>query len=107
VGVLYAKEGQTTEYENFNNGGYLASYESLLSIEKASPAFEEFMEFLGDRIPLRGWTGYRGDLDTKGDGAGTHAVYRRWKGFEVMFHVSTLLPFTPGQEQQVYIKLFR
>lgn len=59
------------------------------------------MQFLGDKIPLKGWTGHRGDLDLKDDSTGTFSVYRRWKGIEIMFHVSTLLPYTPGAEQQV------
>lgn len=45
--------------------------------------------------------GYRGDLDTKTNATGKYSVFRRWKGFEIMFHVSTLLPFSKGEEQQV------
>ncbi len=60
------------------------------------------MQFLGDKIPLRGWLGYRGDLDLKDNATGKFSIYRRWKGFEIMFHVSTYLPFTKeGGDQQV------
>jgi hypothetical protein len=34
--------------------------------EHGSPAFEEFLDFLGDRIKLEGFQGYRGGLDVKG-----------------------------------------
>lgn len=46
--------------------------------------------------------GYRGDLDVKTNSTGKFSVFRRWKGFEIMFHVSTLLPFSSGEEQQVH-----
>jgi len=91
VGVLYSREGQVDESEMFNN-------------EKASPAFLQFLRFLGDEIPLQGWKGYRGDLDVKTNTSGTHTVFRRWKGFEMMFHVSTLLPYLPGEQQQMHRK---
>ncbi|PRP78428.1 signal-induced proliferation-associated 1-like protein 1-like [Planoprotostelium fungivorum] len=88
IGVLLSKEGQLLEDEQFNN-------------EYASPAFEEFLTFLGERIPMKNWLGYRGDLDTKMNATGERSLYRRWKGFEIMFHVSTLLPYTPGVAQQL------
>jgi hypothetical protein len=73
----------------------------MFANEKGSPAFDEFLDFLGDKIPLKGWKGYRGDLDLKAGSTGEFSEYRRWKGFELMFHVSTLLPFVQGQEQQL------
>jgi len=91
IGLVYSKEGQTTESEVFNN-------------EKGSPVFEEFLNFLGDKIPLKGWKGYKGDLDIKDDGAGKYSIYRRWKGYEIMFHVSTLLPFAATEKQQIHRK---
>jgi hypothetical protein len=30
----------------------------------ASPEFEEFLQFLGERITLKDWKGYRGGLST-------------------------------------------
>jgi len=32
-------------------------------------------------------------MDVRGDTKGTHSVYTRYNKFEIMFHVSTLLPF--------------
>lgn len=61
--MLYSKAGQTHEDEQFGN-------------EFGSPAFEDFINFLGDKIPLTGWLGHRGDLDTTGAGGST-ALYRR------------------------------
>jgi len=81
IGVLYSKQGQTTESEQFGN-------------EHGSTGFDDFIKrTLGDRIELKNWLGYRGDLDLKENTTGVYSIYRRWKGFELMFHVSTLLPY--------------
>ena len=34
-------------------------------VEIGSDAFQKFLNLLGDTITLKGWTGYRGGLDTK------------------------------------------
>jgi len=84
VGVLLCKENQNEDQQFQNN--------------TTSPVFEKFLNFLGDKIPLQGFSGYRGDLDVKTATTGTHSIYRRWKGFEFMFHVSTYLPLVNGPE---------
>ncbi|KAL6050815.1 Rap1 GTPase-activating protein 1 [Balamuthia mandrillaris] len=87
-GVLYCKDGQVDEDEMYNN-------------EHGSPAFNEFLDFLGERTRLNGHSGFRGGLDVKTDTTGTHSVYTKYRGFEIMFHVSTLLPYFPDDPQQV------
>ncbi|KAH0517070.1 GTPase-activating Rap/Ran-GAP domain-like protein 3 [Microtus ochrogaster] len=57
-GVLFAKDGQLTDDE-------------MLSNEIGSEAFQKFLNLLGDTITLKGWTGYRGGLDTKNNTTGT------------------------------------
>lgn len=52
VGILYCKAGQSTEEEMYNN-------------EYGSPAFEEFLDLLGQRVRLKGFTKYRAQLDNK------------------------------------------
>lgn len=75
---------------------------SSLSIENASPAFHQFLTFLGETIELRNWRGYRAGLDTSGSNlTGTHSIYTKWQGYEIMFHVSPLLPYIPGDKQQL------
>jgi hypothetical protein len=37
----------------------------LESKVKGSPNFEEFLTFLGEKIQLKGWNGYAGELDTQ------------------------------------------
>jgi len=91
IGVLYCQAGQTNEAEMFNN-------------EHGSEAFEHFLHILGDRIELEGFGGYRGDLDVKSNSTGTHSIYTRYNEFEIMFHISTLLPFNANDQQQVQRK---
>jgi hypothetical protein len=74
----------------------------LFFLENASPAFKKFLNFLGENIELRGWKGYRAGLDVSGsNNTGTQSVYTKWQGYEIMFHVSTLLPFNEKDKQQV------
>uniref|UniRef100_A0A667IH13 GTPase-activating Rap/Ran-GAP domain-like protein 3 n=1 Tax=Lynx canadensis TaxID=61383 RepID=A0A667IH13_LYNCA len=87
-GVLFAKDGQLTDDEMFSN-------------EIGSDAFQKFLHLLGDKITLKGWTGYRGGLDTKNDTTGIHSVYTVYQGHEIMFHVSTMLPYSKENKQQV------
>lgn len=58
----------------------------------------------GQRIRLRGFEGYKAGLDTRTDSTGTHAVAATHRGAEVTFHVSTMLPFTPNNRQQLLRK---
>lgn len=90
-GVLYQRYGQTTEEELFaNNSG--------------SPAFDEFLEVLGEKIKLKNHKGYRGGLDIQNGHTGEAAVYEEFKEREVMFHVSTMLPYTDADPQQLQRK---
>ncbi|XP_051555076.1 signal-induced proliferation-associated 1-like protein 2 isoform X2 [Myxocyprinus asiaticus] len=91
VGVMYCRAGQSTEEDMYNN-------------ESAGPAFDEFLDLLGDRVRLKGWEKYRAQLDTKTDSTGIHSLYTRYQDYEIMFHVSTMLPYTPNNTQQLLRK---
>ncbi|XP_072540796.1 rap1 GTPase-activating protein 1 isoform X5 [Salminus brasiliensis] len=90
-GVIYQKFGQTSEEELFGN-----------SLE--SPAFVEFLEFLGQKIELHDFKGFRGGLDVTHGQTGTESVYHNFHNKEIMFHVSTKLPYTEGDSQQLQRK---
>jgi RAP1 GTPase activating protein 1 len=59
------------------------------------------LEFLGEKIELKGWKKYRAGLDVSAGTTGEHSIYTVFKGYEVMFHVSTLLPFYSNDKQQL------
>jgi len=87
-GVVYAKGGQTEENELFNN-------------EHGSEEFTEFLDLLGSRVQLKGFAQYNAGLDVKGNTTGSHSLYTNWKGNEIMFHVSTMLPFHAEDPQKL------
>ncbi|XP_051845081.1 signal-induced proliferation-associated 1-like protein 3 [Antechinus flavipes] len=91
VGILYCKAGQSSEEEMYNN-------------EEAGPAFEEFLSVLGDKVCLKGFNRYAAQLDVKTDSTGTHSLYTTYQEYELMFHVSTMLPYTPNNRQQLLRK---
>ncbi|XP_078287322.1 signal-induced proliferation-associated 1-like protein 3 isoform X2 [Rhinoraja longicauda] len=91
VGILYCTAGQGTEEEMYNN-------------EEPGPAFEEFLEQLGEKVLLKGFNKYAAQLDTKTGSTGTHSLYTTYLDYEIMFHVSTMLPYTPNNRQQLLRK---
>ncbi|KAF3690186.1 Rap1 GTPase-activating protein 1 [Channa argus] len=90
-GVIYQKFGQTSEEELFGN-------------MEESPAFVDFLEFLGQKIELYDFKGFRGGLDVSHGQTGTESVYTSFHNKEIMFHVSTKLPYTEGDSQQLQRK---
>ncbi|XP_041954497.1 rap1 GTPase-activating protein 1 isoform X9 [Alosa sapidissima] len=90
-GVIYQKFGQTSEEELFGNN-------------EESPAFVEFLEFIGQKIELHDFKGFRGGLDVTHGQTGTESIYTNFHNKEIMFHVSTKLPYTEGDTQQLQRK---
>ncbi|XP_042694536.1 LOW QUALITY PROTEIN: rap1 GTPase-activating protein 1 [Centrocercus urophasianus] len=90
-GVIYQKLGQTSE-------------EELFGTTEESPAFTEFLDILGQRVQLRDFKGFRGGLDVTHGQTGSESVYCHFRDKEIMFHVSTKLPYTEGDAQQLQRK---
>ncbi|KAL0114068.1 hypothetical protein PUN28_011408 [Cardiocondyla obscurior] len=91
VGMIYVQEGQYSE-------------EEILDNNENSPLFEEFLQILGDKVRLKGFDKYKGGLDTVHDLTGLYSVYTNWRGIEIMFHVSTLLPYEKHDPQKLQRK---
>ncbi|RNA18404.1 rap1 GTPase-activating 1-like isoform X7 [Brachionus plicatilis] len=87
-GVIYMKKGQTTEEELFSN-------------QEHSEEFDNFLSILGERISLKDFEGFRGGLDTSHGQTGEYSVYEQFQDKEIMFHVSTLLPYNKNDSQQL------
>uniref|UniRef100_A0A8B9J260 RAP1 GTPase activating protein n=1 Tax=Amazona collaria TaxID=241587 RepID=A0A8B9J260_9PSIT len=90
-GVIYQKLGQTSE-------------EELFGTTEESAAFTEFLEVLGQRVQLRDFKGFRGGLDVTHGQTGSESIYCHFRDKEIMFHVSTKLPYTEGDAQQLQRK---
>lgn len=82
------KKGQLTEEELFSN-------------QEHSESFDRFLNLLGKRVKLKDFNGFRGGLDTSNGQTGEYSVYENFKNREIMFHVSTLLPFSKTDQQQL------
>uniref|UniRef100_A0A667WMV7 Rap-GAP domain-containing protein n=1 Tax=Myripristis murdjan TaxID=586833 RepID=A0A667WMV7_9TELE len=90
-GVIYQRFGQVSEEELFRNN-------------EETPAFREFLDLLGDTVQLQDFKGFRGGLDVSHGQTGSQSVYTVYRQQEIMFHVSTKLPFTEGDAQQLQRK---
>jgi len=88
IGLLYVKDGQKLEDEMFSN--------VVMSQE-----FEGFLHFIGKVIDLQGHPFYAGGLDVKTNSTGKKSVWTKHYDVEIMFHVSTLLPYQPEDKQRV------
>eukprot|EP00005_Dracoamoeba_jomungandri_P003763 CAMPEP_0174254862 /NCGR_PEP_ID=MMETSP0439-20130205/4207_1 /TAXON_ID=0 /ORGANISM="Stereomyxa ramosa, Strain Chinc5" /LENGTH=1465 /DNA_ID=CAMNT_0015336739 /DNA_START=50 /DNA_END=4447 /DNA_ORIENTATION=+ len=87
-GVLLCKEGQVKEQDMFSN-------------ESGGEGFNKFVSLLGQQIQLQGWDKYRGGLDTKENSTGNFSVFTEFHGMQIMFHISTFLPYSQTNKQQV------
>uniref|UniRef100_A0A915IG29 Rap-GAP domain-containing protein n=1 Tax=Romanomermis culicivorax TaxID=13658 RepID=A0A915IG29_ROMCU len=77
------------------------SDDDMLSNEFGNADFDNFLHLLGDKISLENWPRFRGGLDARTNSTGTHSFYTNFQDYEIMFHVSTLLPYSKGNKQQL------
>eukprot|EP01090_Pellita_catalonica_P017087 TRINITY_DN5087_c0_g1_i1.p1 TRINITY_DN5087_c0_g1~~TRINITY_DN5087_c0_g1_i1.p1 ORF type:complete len:778 (-),score=119.83 TRINITY_DN5087_c0_g1_i1:1993-4326(-) len=88
-GVLYVSQGQVDENDMFSN-------------QRGSASFDYFLGLLGEKIELRNFKGnFRGGLDINFDTTGVHSVHTTFRESEIMYHVSTMLPYSSEDQQQL------
>ncbi|CAF2894408.1 unnamed protein product [Rotaria sp. Silwood2] len=87
-GIIYQRENQLTEEDIFSN-------------ETHSIAMDKFLDLIGTRVKLKDFRGFRGGLDVKSDQTGTESIYEQFRNHEIMFHISTLLPHSKSERQQL------
>jgi len=87
-GVLFSYWHQTDENLMFGN-------------LDGTPEFKEFLGYIGETVLLKNWNKFRGGLDNKNNATGEFSVYTEFTNIEIMFHVSTMLPFQPEDIQKV------
>uniref|UniRef100_A0A8C6U0J0 Rap-GAP domain-containing protein n=1 Tax=Neogobius melanostomus TaxID=47308 RepID=A0A8C6U0J0_9GOBI len=91
-GVIYQRFGQVSEEELFSNN-------------EETPAFTEFLSLIGQTVDLQDFAGsVPGGLDVVHGQTGSQSVYTVHREQEIMFHVCTKLPLTPGDPQQLQRK---
>ena len=88
IGLIYAKANQHAEQE-------------FLSNSAGSEEFKEFCDIIGQTVPLKGYTGYRGGLDVQNDTTGINSVVSELNKTQIMFHVSTMLQHVESDPQHL------
>lgn len=91
IGALCVEAGQHTEEQVYGN-------------RTSSPLFQTFLNNIAECVDLQGFAGFRAGLDVRGNHTGTQSYYTEQDGYQCMFHVVTMLPFTEKDEQQVQRK---
>ncbi|KAG6462584.1 hypothetical protein O3G_MSEX013352, partial [Manduca sexta] len=84
-------------------GGQTPTRPTVKQILSQFPAMERVDKVPreGKRLTTKCWNRFRGGLDVKGDMTGSHSIYTMHQGHEIMFHVSTMLPFSKDNKQQL------
>ncbi|CAF1223073.1 unnamed protein product [Rotaria sordida] len=90
-GIIYQRRGQTTEEEFFNN-------------QTHNRSFDEFLDIIATKVSLKNFKGYRGGLDISEQTDSPISYYECYDQKEIMFHVSTLLPYTHNDTIQIQRK---
>jgi hypothetical protein len=87
-GVIFARSGQFSDNQFLENA-------------EGSDAFDKFMSTIAKKIELKNWPGYTGGLDVSHGQTGKYSYFTKFRDYDIMFHVSTLLPHVQGDEQQL------
>ncbi|CAF3975298.1 unnamed protein product [Rotaria magnacalcarata] len=85
------EQRQTTEEEFFNN-------------QTHNRSFDEFLDIIASKVSLKNFKGYRGGLDVSEQTDSPVSYYEFYDQKEIMFHVSTLLPYTNNDTTQIQRK---
>ncbi|KXX74492.1 Tuberous sclerosis 2 protein [Madurella mycetomatis] len=91
VGVIYIKEGQTSEAE-------------ILANTIGGPDYLEFLKNLGALTRLKGATFNTQGLDRENDADGKYTYCWRDRVTEIVFHVTTQMPTNPDTDPQCVMK---
>lgn len=86
-GVLLKRGAQTCEKAMFGN-------------QQGSRDYRAFLSFIGHVADLRSYDGFMGGLQ-RGGATGERSVVTSLEGVELMYHVSTMLPHSTTDEQQL------
>eukprot|EP01127_Copromyxa_protea_P023785 TRINITY_DN907_c0_g1_i5.p1 TRINITY_DN907_c0_g1~~TRINITY_DN907_c0_g1_i5.p1 ORF type:complete len:684 (+),score=148.76 TRINITY_DN907_c0_g1_i5:329-2380(+) len=87
-GILYATKNNKTEDDFY------------LNVQEGED-LKEFCSWIGDHIDLTGWDGYDAGLDLETGSTGKQSIFTNFESYNIMFHVSTMIPFTEDDPQQL------
>lgn len=58
-----------------------------------------FLDIISERVPLKGFQKYRGDLDITEDLHGEYSYYAEHENHEIMFNIAPIIPSSNADEQ--------
>ncbi|ELP85796.1 rap GTPase-activating protein, putative [Entamoeba invadens IP1] len=88
-GLLYCGPKQTSEAEMYDN-----------TDKDTTPEYKEFIQLIGNIIPLKGHKGYKAGLDVDTDTTGVTSLFTQFYSSQVMFHVASMLPHVEADPQK-------
>ena len=93
---LSASRKERERAESNHSGSPESSHQSA----PFSREYEQFLKLLGDKVELQGWQNFSGGLDTRDNRNGSHSIYSVLDNgsASIMFHVATMMPFDPEDE---------
>jgi len=105
--LMYEKNATVNQYKFGVLRWVAAQSENQAFANQSSPEFQDFLDWFGDRVKLKGWDKFRGGLNVTDDVTGTHSYYTTLthktamheQQLEIMLHVSTELPYNDMDEQ--------
>ncbi|XP_038144155.1 signal-induced proliferation-associated 1-like protein 2 [Cyprinodon tularosa] len=69
--------------------------------ETSSPALKQFLNLLTHQDPMKGFYKYQEQQKSSDDSTETQSVYTTFREFQLMFHISTLLPAAAADAAQM------
>lgn len=91
VAVIFQRSNQFNEFE-------------ILSNNEMSTEMENFLNLISELIQLKGFSKYRGDLDTKEDQHGVYSYFTLFENHEIMFNVAPFIPVNTNDSQFIQRK---
>ena len=103
-GVIYAEDDQFSDdedekemFKNSKNDFFKFHFLKKIlfskkkKLDKTTKNFQQFLDNLGEKIVLKEWKNFNGDLDTTEDKTGKYSYFTVYEGKKIMFHVNTLI----------------
>lgn len=82
-------------------GANQKSEPEIFSHDHLPASLSRFLDLISKRVTLKGFSKFRGDLDTKDDLHGEHSYYTEYENHEIMFNVAPMIPSSKAGGQYI------
>jgi len=77
---------------------------NILSNNQMTKEMEDFINLIADRVQLKGFNKYRGDLDTKSNEHGEYSYFTIFNNYQIMFNIAPIIPSDKNDQQFIQRK---